>query len=114
MGVCRRSDPVAPRESGIPESVDSPAPESTTTSPSPTSSARASRRSAGAAPVASGAVGAAVTVPWSLVVGARAGAAVQLALQPTQQVPMDPLQALRGEGALEEAADAAGAVPRRA
>src|SRR3954465_3543521 len=98
MGVCRRSDPVAPRQSGIPESVDSPAPESTTTSPSPTSSARASRRSAGAAaPAASGAVGAAVTVPWSLVVGARAGTSVQLALQAAQQVPMDPLQALRGE-----------------
>src|SRR5918994_5760267 len=101
----------------MPESVDSPAPESTTTSPSATSPARASSvwssRVPGSAAAGSAAVGTAVTPPWSPASSTRAAGSGggDLAVQPAQEVLVHPAQALGRERALEEAADAAGAVP---
>src|SRR3954453_12827446 len=100
----------------MPESVDSPAPDRTTTSPSATRSARASRACAGVAPspVLSRAVGAAVTSPWSPDDGRRAGSSGQLAIEAGEQLAVDPAQPLRRKGALEEPADPARALPSRA
>src|SRR4051795_3117845 len=96
----------------MPESVDRPAPESTTTSPSATSPARSSRVP-GSAAAGSTAGGAAVTPPWapSPATGAAASGGGDLAVEPAEQLVVHPAQPLRREGALEEAADAAGAVP---
>src|SRR5829696_6950855 len=89
----------------MPESVDRPAPEMTSARPS------ASRPASAETPPT--VAGAAVTAPWSLPEGrcARSSAGGDRTLQPLHQRPMDAGQALRGEGALEEAADAAGPVP---
>src|SRR3712207_1246974 len=96
----------------MPESVDSPAPESTTVSPSATRPARASRVP-GSAAAGSTAVGTAVTPPWSPSSSSRAAGSGggDLAVQPAQQVVVHAAQPLGRERALEEAADAAGAVP---
>src|ERR687893_744735 len=96
----------------MPESVDSPAPESTTAFPSPTRPARASRVP-GSAAAGSTAVGTAVTPPWSPSSSTRAGGSGggDLAVEAAQQVLVDPAQPLGREGALEEAADATGAAP---
>src|SRR5688572_648426 len=93
----------------MPESVDSPAPERTTTSPPATRSASASRSwtSAGC-PRA----GAAVTGPSSpTTAGPAAGSGGEFLLQPLQHGQVHPAQPARGEGSLEEAADTARAVP---
>src|SRR5215212_3473264 len=89
----------------MPDSVDSPAPDRTTTSPSATSSASVSRDSASER---GGAVGAAVTGPWSLRIGQRAARSArgEFAVQPPEHLVVHAAQALRREGALEEAADA--------
>src|SRR3712207_1532326 len=96
----------------MPESVDRPAPESTTTSPSATSAARSSRVP-GSAAAGSTAVGTAVTPPWSPSPATRAATSGggDLAVEPAQELLVHPAQPLGREGALEEAADAAGAVP---
>src|SRR5919107_3339158 len=96
----------------MPESVDRPAPESTTTSPSATSAARSSRVP-GSAAAGSTAVGTAVTPPWSPSPATRAATSggSDLAVEPPQQLLVHPAQTLGREGALEEAADATGAVP---
>src|SRR5918998_3508448 len=96
----------------MPESVDNPAPESTTAFPSPTRPARASRVP-GSAAAGSTAVGTAVTPPWSPSPATRAATSggSDLAVEPPQQLLVHPAQTLGREGALEEAADATGAVP---
>src|ERR671917_2246118 len=97
----------------MPESVDRPAPVSTTTSPSATSPARSSRVPGSAAAAGSTAVGTAVTPPWSPSPATRAATSggSDLAVEPPQQLLVHPAQTLGREGALEEAADATGAVP---
>src|SRR4028118_2104593 len=100
----------------MPESVDRPAPVSTTTSPSATSPARSSRvpgPAAGRSTTAWSAVGTAVTPPWSPSSSTRAARSgvSDLAVQPAQQLLVHPAQAPGREGPLEEAADAAGAGP---
>src|SRR3712207_4369779 len=96
----------------MPESVDRPAPVSTTTSPSATSPVRSSSVP-GSAAAGSTAVGTAVTPPRSPSPATRAvtSGGGDLAVEPAQQLLVDPAQPLRRERALEEAADAAGAVP---
>src|SRR3954454_15899689 len=89
------------------DSVDRPAPESTTTSPSATSRASAERWSAPIGTV----VGADVTRPSSPGSRRRAATSGELAVEPGQHLPVHPRQPLRREGALEEAADPAGALP---
>src|SRR5215218_6862227 len=93
----------------MPESVDRPAPERTTTSPSATRSASASM------PGPATAVGTAVTGPSSLAIVARAAGSAggQLGVQPLEDLVVHAAQALGRERALEEAADAAGPVPGR-
>src|SRR3954452_5848117 len=85
----------------MPESVDRPAPERTSASPSTSRSASAETPST--------VRGAAVTGPWSLPGGgcARASAGRDRALQPFQQGLVDPAEPLGRERALEEATDAA-------
>src|ERR671917_1580333 len=97
----------------MPESVDRPAPVSTTTSPSATSPARPSRVPGSAAAAGSTAVGTAVTPPWSPSPSTRAAGSGgrDLAVQPAEQLLVHPAQAPGREGPLEEAADAAGTVP---
>src|SRR5688572_16997359 len=97
----------------MPESVDSPAPVSTTTSPSRTSPASASRVPGSAAVAWSTAVGTAVTSPWCPAPSTRAGSSGSgdLAVQPAEQLLVGPAQPLGREGPLEEATDATGAVP---
>src|SRR6476661_1280738 len=90
----------------MPESVDSPAPERTTTSPSAT---RSVSSSSGVA--ASCSMGAAVTRTSSPRTGDRAASSGEFALEPLQQLVVDPAQPLGREGAFEESADAAGPVP---
>src|SRR4051812_18716621 len=94
----------------MPESVDSPAPERTTTSPSATRSASASREP--------GAVccwmGATVTGPSSPRTAVRAATSGELCVEPLEQLVVDAAQTLGREGALEEATDPAGTVPGRA
>src|SRR5690242_10581699 len=92
----------------MPESVDSPAPESTSTSPSAT---RAASASSGAPGIRSGAVSTAVTGPWS---PTNASARRELLVEPLEHRRVDPRQPLGREGALEEAADAARPGPARA
>src|SRR5919112_1446981 len=92
----------------MPESVDRPAPDSTTTSPSATSPARASSEPGSAvagSTVTGSAVGTAVTPPWCPCPATRA------ATSGGGDLAVEPAQPLGREGALEEAADAAGAVP---
>src|SRR3954468_5132819 len=92
----------------MPESVERPAPERTTTSPSATRSASASRD-----PARCSTGGAAVTAPWSQPIRDRAGRSggAEFAVEPAEDLAVHALEALRREGALEEAADAARAVP---
>src|SRR5919206_3989718 len=96
----------------MPESVDRPAPESTTTSPSATSAARSSRVP-GSAAAGSTAVGTAVTAPWSPSPATRAATSggSDLPVEAAQQLLVHAAQPLGREGALEEAADATGPVP---
>src|SRR3954454_22980133 len=96
----------------MPESVHRPAPESTTTSPSATSPARSSRVP-GSAAAGSTAGGAAGTPPWCPSPPPRTATSGggAPASEPAEQLVVHPAQPLRREGALEEAADAAGAVP---
>src|SRR3954466_6524255 len=94
----------------MPESVESPAPERTTTSPSATRSASASTD-----PVRGSAVGAAVTGPWSLRIVARAARSPrgEFSLEPVEDLAVHPAEALGREDALEETAAATPAVPGR-
>src|SRR3712207_8346007 len=97
----------------MPESVDSPAPERTTASPSARRSVRASR------PVAAGSraeAGATLTPPWCRAIGRRAAscpsAPGDLPLERLEHPAVDPDQSPGREPALEEAADAARSVPQ--
>src|SRR3712207_9478452 len=96
----------------MPESVDRPAPDSTTTSPSATSAARSSRVP-GTTVAGWTAVGTAVTPPWSPSPATRAATSggSDLAVEPAQQLLVHPAQSRGREGAPAEAADAAGAAP---
>src|SRR4051812_16081032 len=105
----------------MPESVDRPAPDSTTASPS--ASSRSSSSTAAVLPVvrATSAVGAAGTGSWSLVprpraAGGRMGGSAggDRRVEPLQHLLVHPPEALGGEGALEEPAHPAGALPARA
>src|SRR3954447_10871134 len=90
----------------MPDSVDSPAPESTTAPPADSRSVSSSTPSTVA--------GAAVTGPSSPRIGVRArtgSADRDLAVQPLEQRIVDAGQALGREGALEEPADAPGTGP---